>query len=224
MIARKVCADVFPLVISPDRNSWLQKCHLKGRLFFVCFLDWWCYLQDFGVIAVAVYNESSNGSGSIVKKDYVFDPLEVSVSQDSNSISTTLDHCGTSSEPHMVTTPTNQQCFQFLSSPIEQPIPTQLNVESQTTNTDEEVPSLDVTENDQLEASVVSPYLLNMLQRRPVCLPLTRKVIREGWLMKRGEHIKNWRRRYFKLREDGTFYGYKSQPKVSYSLLTFVTC
>ncbi|CAH8485706.1 unnamed protein product [Dicrocoelium dendriticum] len=31
--------------------------------------------------------------------------------------------------------------------------------------------------------------------------------------MKRGEHIKNWRRRYFKLREDGTFYGYKSQPK-----------
>ncbi|VDP77644.1 unnamed protein product [Echinostoma caproni] len=31
--------------------------------------------------------------------------------------------------------------------------------------------------------------------------------------MKRGEHIKNWRRRYFILREDGTFYGYKSQPK-----------
>ncbi|KAF6779061.1 hypothetical protein AHF37_01535 [Paragonimus kellicotti] len=113
----------------------------------------------------------------------------------------------------MVTTPTNQQCFQFLSSPNEQPIPSQLTVESQATNTDEELRSLGVEENQQLEASVVSPYLLNMLQRRPMCLPLTRKVIREGWLMKRGEHIKTWRRRYFKLREDGTFYGYKSQPK-----------
>ncbi|VDQ10294.1 unnamed protein product [Trichobilharzia regenti] len=61
----------------------------------------------------------------------------------------------------------------------------------------------------------ISPYLLGMLQCRPVSLPLTRKVVKEGWLMKRGEHIKNWRRRYFKLREDGTFYGYKSQPKVS---------
>ncbi|CAH8512048.1 unnamed protein product [Heterobilharzia americana] len=59
----------------------------------------------------------------------------------------------------------------------------------------------------------VSPYLLGMLQCRPVSLPLTRKIVKEGWLMKRGEHIKNWRRRYFKLREDGTFYGYKSLPK-----------
>ncbi|CAH8495336.1 unnamed protein product [Schistosoma turkestanicum] len=59
----------------------------------------------------------------------------------------------------------------------------------------------------------ISPYLLGMLQCRPVSLPLTRNVVMEGWLMKRGEHIKNWRRRYFKLREDGTFYGYKIQPK-----------
>lgn len=36
--------------------------------------------------------------------------------------------------------------------------------------------------------------------------------VKEGWLMKRGEHIKNWRRRYFILREDGTFYGYKQKP------------
>ncbi|KAM7538506.1 hypothetical protein Aperf_G00000074112 [Anoplocephala perfoliata] len=43
-------------------------------------------------------------------------------------------------------------------------------------------------------------------------LPLTRKIIKQGWLMKRGEHIKTWRRRYFILREDGTFYGYKSIP------------
>lgn len=46
-------------------------------------------------------------------------------------------------------------------------------------------------------------------------LPLTRKIIKQGWLMKRGEHIKTWRRRYFILREDGTFYGYKSIPSVS---------
>lgn len=59
----------------------------------------------------------------------------------------------------------------------------------------------------------ISPYLSGMLQRRPVSLPLTRKVVKEGWLMKRGEHIKNWRRRYFKLREDGAFHGYKSLPK-----------
>ncbi|CAL8087245.1 unnamed protein product [Calicophoron daubneyi] len=67
--------------------------------------------------------------------------------------------------------------------------------------------------NPQSTTSQVSPYLTGMLERRPIFLPLTRKVVREGWLMKRGEHIKNWRRRFFKLREDGTFYGYKSQPK-----------
>jgi len=27
-----------------------------------------------------------------------------------------------------------------------------------------------------------------------------------------GEHIKNWRRRYFILKEDGTFYGFKAKP------------
>lgn len=45
-------------------------------------------------------------------------------------------------------------------------------------------------------------------------LPLTRKIIKQGWLMKRGEHIKTWRRRFFILREDGTFYGYKTIPSV----------
>jgi RAC serine/threonine-protein kinase len=39
------------------------------------------------------------------------------------------------------------------------------------------------------------------------------KVTKEGWLFKRGEHIKNWRRRYFILREDGTFFGFKSKPE-----------
>lgn len=37
-------------------------------------------------------------------------------------------------------------------------------------------------------------------------------VIREGWLYKRGEHIKNWRKRYFILRDDGTLMGFKTRP------------
>lgn len=43
--------------------------------------------------------------------------------------------------------------------------------------------------------------------------PSNAPIVKEGWLMKRGEHIRNWRRRYFVLREDGTFYGYKTKPQ-----------
>lgn len=39
-----------------------------------------------------------------------------------------------------------------------------------------------------------------------------RQVVKEGWLFKRGEHIKNWRRRYFILRTDGSLVGYKNLP------------
>lgn len=39
-----------------------------------------------------------------------------------------------------------------------------------------------------------------------------RQVVKEGWLFKRGEHIKNWRRRYFILRSDGSLVGYKNLP------------
>lgn len=39
-----------------------------------------------------------------------------------------------------------------------------------------------------------------------------REVVKEGWLFKRGEHIKNWRRRYFILRSDGSLVGYKNLP------------
>lgn len=35
---------------------------------------------------------------------------------------------------------------------------------------------------------------------------------KEGWLHKRGEYIKNWRPRYFILKSDGSFYGYKKKP------------
>ena len=40
----------------------------------------------------------------------------------------------------------------------------------------------------------------------------TSKIVQEGWLMKKGEYIKNWRRRYFILKDDGLFTGYKSKP------------
>eukprot|EP00914_Ancora_sagittata_P012466 GHVO01023975.1.p1 GENE.GHVO01023975.1~~GHVO01023975.1.p1 ORF type:complete len:488 (-),score=68.05 GHVO01023975.1:213-1676(-) len=39
------------------------------------------------------------------------------------------------------------------------------------------------------------------------------RIIKQGWLMKRGEHLKNWRARYFILREDGSFFGFRSKPE-----------
>uniref|UniRef100_A0A8C9TE27 non-specific serine/threonine protein kinase n=1 Tax=Scleropages formosus TaxID=113540 RepID=A0A8C9TE27_SCLFO len=38
-------------------------------------------------------------------------------------------------------------------------------------------------------------------------------VVREGWLHKRGEYIKTWRPRYFILKSDGSFIGYKEKPE-----------
>lgn len=37
-------------------------------------------------------------------------------------------------------------------------------------------------------------------------------IVKEGWLQKRGEHIKTWRSRYFILRSDGTLHGWRSKP------------
>ncbi|KAK3597403.1 hypothetical protein CHS0354_040133 [Potamilus streckersoni] len=38
-------------------------------------------------------------------------------------------------------------------------------------------------------------------------------VVKEGYLWKRGEHIKNWRKRYFILKKDGSFLGFRSKPE-----------
>ncbi|KAL3068639.1 hypothetical protein niasHS_016045 [Heterodera schachtii] len=42
-------------------------------------------------------------------------------------------------------------------------------------------------------------------------------VIYEGWLLKRGEHIKNWRQRYFVLFRDGSLLGFKSKPSDTFN-------
>uniref|UniRef100_A0A8C1ZBF8 non-specific serine/threonine protein kinase n=1 Tax=Cyprinus carpio TaxID=7962 RepID=A0A8C1ZBF8_CYPCA len=40
-------------------------------------------------------------------------------------------------------------------------------------------------------------------------------VVKEGWLYKRGEYIKTWRPRYFILKSDGSFMGYKEKPELT---------
>lgn len=37
--------------------------------------------------------------------------------------------------------------------------------------------------------------------------------VKEGWLFKRGEYIKNWRPRYFILQSNGLFLGFKDKPR-----------
>ncbi|KAK2167220.1 hypothetical protein LSH36_31g08007 [Paralvinella palmiformis] len=41
------------------------------------------------------------------------------------------------------------------------------------------------------------------------------RIVKEGWLNKRGEHIKNWRKRYFILKENGQFLGHRNRPEHS---------
>ncbi|XP_074600937.1 AKT serine/threonine protein kinase [Brevipalpus obovatus] len=44
-------------------------------------------------------------------------------------------------------------------------------------------------------------------------IPPESRMVKEGWLLKRGEHIKNWRPRYFILYENGDLKGYKQKPE-----------
>ena len=44
------------------------------------------------------------------------------------------------------------------------------------------------------------------------------KVVKQGWLQKRGEHIRNWRPRYFILKDDGLFLGFKNKPSLDTDL------
>ncbi|XP_052766750.1 RAC serine/threonine-protein kinase-like isoform X2 [Mya arenaria] len=45
----------------------------------------------------------------------------------------------------------------------------------------------------------------------------SQEVVKEGFLSKRGEHIKNWRKRYFVLRKNGSFLGFRAKPEQSMS-------
>ncbi|XP_059897520.1 RAC-alpha serine/threonine-protein kinase-like isoform X2 [Gadus macrocephalus] len=45
-------------------------------------------------------------------------------------------------------------------------------------------------------------------------------IVKEGWLHKRGEYIKTWRPRFFLLKSDGTFIGYKERPQGVDQLVT----
>ncbi|XP_033876935.3 RAC-gamma serine/threonine-protein kinase-like isoform X2 [Acipenser ruthenus] len=40
-------------------------------------------------------------------------------------------------------------------------------------------------------------------------------IVKEGWLHKRGEYLRNWRPRYFLLKTDGSFTGYKEKPRAA---------
>ena len=40
-------------------------------------------------------------------------------------------------------------------------------------------------------------------------------LVKEGWLLKRGEYIKNWRSRYMMLYSTGILYGFKCNPAES---------
>ncbi|XP_064489532.1 RAC serine/threonine-protein kinase-like [Ornithodoros turicata] len=61
-----------------------------------------------------------------------------------------------------------------------------------------------------MSVSTMSTGSLDMVVPEPA-------IVNEGWLNKRGEHIKNWRKRYFVLREDGTLIGFKTKPEHGYA-------
>ena len=51
------------------------------------------------------------------------------------------------------------------------------------------------------------------VERDYICFRTSKKVpIKMGWLEKKGEHLKLWRRRFLVLYDDGVFNGYKAAP------------
>nr|AZJ37421.1 AKT-1b [Haemonchus contortus]AZJ37422.1 AKT-1b [Haemonchus contortus] len=57
-------------------------------------------------------------------------------------------------------------------------------------------------------AGAMSMTSLSSKSRRP------EDIVIEGWLHKKGEHIRNWRPRYFILFHDGALLGFKTKPKL----------
>lgn len=39
------------------------------------------------------------------------------------------------------------------------------------------------------------------------------RIVKQGWLSKRGEYIRNWRQRYFFLLDNGMLLGFKTMPE-----------
>ncbi|KAJ8368939.1 hypothetical protein SKAU_G00089670 [Synaphobranchus kaupii] len=68
---------------------------------------------------------------------------------------------------------------------------------------------------DAVRVSVRSPFRLVKRSRCRKAFMNEVSIVREGWLHKRGEYIKTWRPRYFILKSDGSFIGYKEKPEMS---------
>ena len=67
-------------------------------------------------------------------------------------------------------------------------------------------------ENPNPKAGVTKYHFSKLgAQRGAIMSDVT--IVKEGWVQKRGEYIKNWRPRYFLLKTDGSFIGYKEKPQ-----------
>nr|XP_023680504.1 RAC-beta serine/threonine-protein kinase isoform X1 [Paramormyrops kingsleyae] len=76
-------------------------------------------------------------------------------------------------------------------------------------------PGLPCSEPSQVQKRAVFPALDTPPPDTPCPSMNDVTVVREGWLHKRGEYIKTWRPRYFILKSDGSFIGYKERPETS---------